>query len=168
MACIVDDSFTLKNHFLKILLPFIDYLCSNGEEGVKILKNNMMNIIQGLYHPRNKRDIECYKNEDYQNLLCKNFIKIAKALIPKDKDKQILSLILSYGYEDEKNVKKFGDDHIVLCVKLISELTEIYGRENTENYLLPQLLYFADDKKEKVKKKYYWLCQIFVRLFHLK
>ena len=153
LARIVDDSFILKNHFLKVLLPFIDYLCSNGDEGLKILKNNMMNIIQELYHPRNKRDIECYKNEDYQNLLFKNFIKIAKALIPKDKDKQILSLILSYGYEDEKNIKKFGDEHVVLCVKLISELTEIYGRECTENYLLPQLIYFADDKKEKVKKE---------------
>ena len=153
LARIVDDSFSLKNHFLKVLLPFIDYLCSNGDEGVKILKNNMMNIIQELYHPRNKRDIECYKNEDYQNLLFENFIKIAKALIPKDKDKQILSLILSYGYEDEKNSKKFGDEHVVLCVKLISELAEIYGRENTENYLLPQLIYFADDKKEKIKKE---------------
>ena len=153
LARIVDDSFTLKNHFLKVLLPFIDYLCSNGDEGLKILKNNMMNIIQELYHPRNKRDIECYKNEDYQNLLFKNFIKIAKALIPKDNDKQILSLILSYGYEDEKSTKKFGDEHNVLCVKLISELTEIYGRECTENYLLPQLIYFAEDKNEKVKKE---------------
>ena len=153
LARIVDDSFVMKNQFLKVLLPFIDYLCSNGDEGVKILKNNMMNIIQELYHPRNKRDIECYKNEDYQNLLFKNFIKIAKALIPKDKDKQILSLILSYGYEDDKNSKKLGDDHVVLCVKLISELTEIYGKDCTENYLLPQLIYFADDKKEKVKKE---------------
>ena len=153
LARIVDDSFSLKNHFLKVLLPFIDYLCSNGDEGIKILKNNMMNILQELYHPRNKREIECYQNEEYQNLLFKNFIKIAKALIPKDKDKKILNLILSYGYEDEKNTIKLGDEHVVLCVKLISELTEIYGRECTENYLLPQLIYFADDKNENVKKE---------------
>ena len=153
LARIVDDSFSLKNHFLKVLLPFIDYLCSNGDEGLKILKNNIMNIIQELYNPRNKRDVECYKNEDYQNLLFKNFIKIAKALIPKDKEKQILGLILSFGYEDEKNTKKFGDEHVILCVKLISELTEIFGRECTENYLLPQLIYFADDKNEKIKKE---------------
>ena len=153
LARIVDDSFTLKNHFLKILLPFIDYLCSNGDKGIKILKNNMMDILQELYYPRNKRDIECYKNEEYQNLLFKNFIKIAKALIPKDTENQILSLILAYGYEDEKNAKKYGDEHNVLGVKLISELTEIYGKEYTENYLLPQLIYFVDDKNEKVKKE---------------
>ena len=153
LARIVDDSFSLKNHFLKVLLPFIDFLCSNGDEGIKILQNNMMNILQELYHPRNKREVECYQNEDYQNLLFKNFIKIAKELIPKDKDKKILNLILSYGYEDEKNTIKLGDEHVVLCVKLIAELTEIYGRECTENYLLPQLIYFADDKNEKVKKE---------------
>ena len=153
LARIVDDSFLMKNHFLKMLLPFIDYLCSNGDEGINILKNNMMNIIQELYNPNNKRDLELFKNEIYQDLLFKNFIKIAKAIIPKDKDKKILGLILAYGYEDEKNLKKFGDEHIILCVKLIAELAEVYGKEFTENYLLPQLIYFIDDKNENVKKE---------------
>ena len=112
-----------------------------------------MNIIQELYNPNNKRDLELFKNEIYQDLLFKNFIKIAKAIIPKDKDKKILGLILAYGYEDEKNLKKFGDEHIILCVKLIAELAEVYGKEFTENYLLPQLIYFIDDKNENVKKE---------------
>ena len=153
LARIVDDSFLMKNHFLKMLLPFIDYLCSNGDEGINILKNNIMNIIQELYNPNNKRDLELFKNEEYQKLLFENFIKIAKAIIPKDKDKKILGLILAYGYEDEKNSQKFGDEHIILCVKLIAELAEVYGKEFTENYLLPQLIYFIDDKNENVKKE---------------
>ena len=153
LARIVEDSFLMKNHFLKVLLPFIDYLCSNGDEGIKILKNNIMNIIQELYNPNNERDLELFKNEEYQNLLFKNFIKIAKAIIPKDEDKKILALILAYGYEDEKNNNKLGDEHVILCVKLISELTEDYGKEFTENYLLPQLIYFIDDKSENVKKE---------------
>ena len=153
LARIVDDSFLMKNYFLKMLLPFIDYLCSNGDKGIDILKNNIMNIIQELYNPNNKRDLELYKNEEYQDLLFANFIKIAKAIIPKDKDKKILALILAYGYEDENNIQKFGDEHVILCVKLISELTEVYGKEFTENYLLPQLIYFIDDKSENVKKE---------------
>ena len=153
LARIVDDSFLMKNHFLKILLPFIDFLCSNGDEGINILQNNMMNIIQELYNPNNKRDLDLYKNEEYQDLLFKNFIKIAKAIIPKDTDKKILSIILAYGYEDENKSKKFGDQHAILCVKLISELAEVYGKEFTENYLLPQLTYFVDDKSENVRKE---------------
>ena len=153
LARIVEDSFLMKNHFLKILLPFIDFLCSNGDEGINILKNNMMNIIQELYNPNNKRDLELYKNEEYQDLLFKNFIKIAKAIIPKDTDKKILAIILAYGYEDENKIKKFGDSHAILCVKLISELAEVYGKEFTENYLLSQLTYFVDDKSENVRKE---------------
>ena len=138
---------------LKILLPFIDFLCSNGDEGINILKNNMMNIIQELYNPNNKRDLDLYKNEEYQDLLFKNFIKIAKAIIPKDTDKKILAIILAYGYEDENKISKFGDAHAILCVKLISELAEVYGKEFTENYLLSQLTYFVDDKSENVRKE---------------
>ena len=150
LARIVEDSFLMKNHFLKILLPFIDFLCSNGDEGINILKNNMMNIIQELYNPNNKRDLDLYKNEEYQDLLFKNFIKIAKAIIPKDTDKKILAIILAYGYEDENKISKFGDAHAILCVKLISELAEVYGKEFTENYLLSQLTYFVDDKSENI------------------
>ena len=153
LARIVDDSFLMKNHFLKVLLPFIDFLSSNGDSGIKILQNNIMNIIQELYNPNNKRDLELYKNKEYQNLLFKNFIKIAKAIIPKDKDKKILGLILAYGYEDENKIKKFEDEHAILCVQLISELAEVYGKEFTENYLLPQLIYFIDDKNENVKEE---------------
>ena len=153
LARIVEDSFLMKNHFLKILLPFIDFLCSNGDEGINILKNNMMNIIQELYNPNNKRDLDLYKNEEYQDLLFKNFIKIAKAIIPKDTDKKILAIILAYGYEDENKISKFGDAHAILCVKLISELAEVYGKEFTENYLLSQLTYFVDDKSENVRKE---------------
>ena len=101
LARIVDDSFLMKNHFLKILLPFIDFLCSNGDEGINILQNNMMNIIQELYNPNNKRDLELYKNEEYQNLLFKNFIKISKEIIAKDKDNKIFGLILAYCYESK-------------------------------------------------------------------
>ena len=50
LAKIVDESYHVKMQFLKSLLPFIDYLCSNGDEGINILKNNMINIIQELYH----------------------------------------------------------------------------------------------------------------------
>ena len=94
-----------------------------------------------------------YKNEEYQDLLFKNFIKIAKAIIPKDTDKKILAIILAYGYEDENKISKFGDAHAILCVKLISELAEVYGKEFTENYLLSQLTYFVDDKSENVRKE---------------
>ena len=46
LARIVDDSFLMKNHFLKILLPFIDFLCSNGDEGIN--RNYIIQIIKEI------------------------------------------------------------------------------------------------------------------------
>ena len=40
LAKVVDDPYSAKIQFLKSLLPFIDYLVSIGDEGIKILKNN--------------------------------------------------------------------------------------------------------------------------------
>ncbi|MCF0228018.1 MAG: hypothetical protein HUJ52_04300, partial [Malacoplasma sp.] len=89
LAKIVDEPLHIKNQFLKVLLPFIDYLCSNGDEGIKILKNNILNIIEELYHPTKNTSsmtYSVYENENFKNLLFKNFIKIAKAILPTDKE----------------------------------------------------------------------------------
>ena len=55
LAKIVDEPLNVKIKFLENLLPFIDYLCSNGDEGINILKNNMINIIQELYSQKKRR-----------------------------------------------------------------------------------------------------------------
>ena len=103
LAKIVDEQFPIKLQFLKVLLPFIDYLCSNGDEGIKLLKNNILNIIEELYHPTKKKTsmtYSIYEKEKFQNLLFKNFIKIAKAILPTDKEQKILNMIISFGYEE--------------------------------------------------------------------
>lgn len=54
LAKVVDEPLNVKIKFLENLLPFIDYLCSNGDEGINILKNSMFNIIQELYSQKKK------------------------------------------------------------------------------------------------------------------
>ena len=89
LAKIVDLSLNVKIKFLESLLPFIDYLCSNGDEGINILKNSMFNILQELYSQ---------KKEEYtgqmKKLLFKNFVKIAKNIVPYDTDQSILNIIM--------------------------------------------------------------------------
>ena len=94
LARIVDETLDLKIRFLKSLIPFIDSLSSNGDLGYNILKNNIMNIIDELYHPRTF-EIE---DEEMNNLLFENLLKVSKAIIPKDKgkDDMILKLVLSF------------------------------------------------------------------------
>ena len=48
-----------------------------GDEGINILKNNMINIVQELYSQK-KEDY----NSQMKRLLFKNFVKIAKNILP--------------------------------------------------------------------------------------
>ena len=143
LARIVDETLDIKIRFLKILIPFIDILSSNGDLGYKILKYNIMNIIDELYNPRSF-EIE---DEEMKKLLLENLIKVSKAIIPKDKgkDDMILKLILSFVSDDSLK-------HSELCIKLIKNLCEDFGEKISENYLLPQLNFFSDDKRENIRK----------------
>ena len=160
LAKIVDENYHVKIQFLKSLLPFIDYLCSNGDEGINILKNNMINIIQELYHQKNEENI----TDEMKKLLFQNFIKIAKAILPYDKELYILNIIFGFGNEDNfrnnmissknnnmKNQKV--DEHKILCIRFIRKLAEGFGKFNAERYLLPQLISFSCENNIEIKKE---------------
>jgi hypothetical protein len=148
LAKIVDETVAVKIYFLKKLSPLIDFLGSQGDEGINLLKKNVINIIEELYHPRGFE----IKDEEMKNLLFDNFIKAAKAIIPKDKDNYILNMVISFGYEESTN-KDFITEHKILCIKFISKLAEYFGKENAINYLLPQLSFFVDEQEQNIKKE---------------
>ena len=148
LAKIVDETVAVKVYFLKKISNLIDFLSSNGDKGVNLLKKNVINIIEELYHPHGFE----ISDEEMKNLLFKNFIKAAKAIIPKDKDNYILNMVISFGYEDSSN-KDFVLEHKILCIKFISKLAEYFDKENAINYLLPQLNFFADETEQNIKKE---------------
>ena len=148
LAKIVDETVAIKTHFLKKLSPLIDFLSSQGDEGINLLKKNVINILEELYHPRGFE----IKDDEMKNLLFDNFIKASKAIIPKDKDNYILNMVISFGYEESTN-KDFILEHKILCIRFISKLAVYFGKENAINYLLPQLSFFADETDQSIKKE---------------
>ena len=148
LAKIVDETVAVKIYFLKNLSNLIDFLGSQGDEGINLLKKNLINIIEELYHPRGFE----IKDEEMKNLLFDNFIKAAKVIIPKDKDNYILNMVISFGYEENTN-KDFILEHKILCIRFISKLAGYFGKDNAINYLLPQLNFFADEQEQSIKKE---------------
>ena len=159
LAKVVDENLSVKIKFLENLLPFIDFLCSNGDEGINILKNNMINILQELYSQKKEE-----YNEQMKKLLFKNFVKIAKNILPYDTNQSILYIIIGFGNEDNyrANMKKNKteiaknskiDEHKILCIRYIRNLAEGFGKETTERYLLPQLTSFTVEKNDDIKKE---------------
>ena len=84
---------------------------SQGDEGVNLLKKNVINILEELYHPHGFE----INDEEMKKLLFDNFIKAAKAIIPKDKDNYVLNMIVSFGYEESAN-KDFILEHKILVL----------------------------------------------------
>jgi len=148
LAKIVDETVAIKTYFLKNLSTLIDFLSSQGDEGINLLKKNVINVLEELYHPRGFE----IKDDEMKNLLFDNFIKASKAIIPKDKDNYILNMVISFGYEESTN-KDFILEHKILCIRFMSKLAVYFGKENAINYLLPQLSFFADETDQSIKKE---------------
>ena len=145
---VVDEKIEIKIHFLKVLYQsFVDYLCSIGDEGIYLLREKIIIIVQDLYREKNTT------NNTLKALLFKVFIKIAKYIIPREKDKKdnfMLDLVMSFGYESNVS-KEFYLEHKKLCIKFIAKLAEDFGPDWCENYLLPQLWFFGNDEEEEIK-----------------
>ena len=147
---VVDEKIEIKIYFLQVLYNgFVDYLCSIGDEGVYLLREKIIQIVQDLYREK------INTNRILKGLLFKVFIKIAKSILPREKDKKdnyIIDLVMSFGYES--NVpKEFYIEHKKLCIKFIANLAEDFGQDWCENYLLPQLWFFGNDEEEEIKKQ---------------
>ena len=150
LARVVDEKIEVKIHFLKVLYQnFVDYLCSIGDEGIYLLREKIIQIVQDLYREKNNT------NSVMKGLLFKVFIKIAKSIIPREKDKKdnyIIDLVMSFGYESNVS-KEFYLEHKKLCIKFIARLAEDFGQDWCENYLLPQLWFFVNEEEEDIKKQ---------------
>ena len=127
---IVDEKPKMKIHFLKSLPQFVDYLCSLGDEGINIIRYHIIQIIEEMYRDKN------LFNAELKTLLFDNFIKIAKSIIPKEKDNYILDLVLSFGYESNVSMD-FLTEHKKIGIKFISNLCDTFVQDIIENYLLP-------------------------------
>ncbi len=53
LARVVDEKIEVKIHFLKVLYQnFVDYLCSIGDEGIYLLREKIIQIVQDLYREK--------------------------------------------------------------------------------------------------------------------
>ena len=147
LAKIVDEELPIKKTFLNVLPDFISLLKDKGDVGYNIIKNNILSIIDEMYHS------EKMQNEyaEMAPLLEKNIVAISKALTQKDKEEGVLSILLSFAnndvYDPESSQKK------LICIQLISSLSEDLGLKITTSVLLPQVCSFSDDEDVEIRLK---------------
>lgn len=138
LSMMVDDNPGIKRLFLISLKSLIDYLCLQGDNGIKLIKENIINIIDTLY----QEDHYEINNEDIIRLLYENIIKIAQVLSIKHND-YIVTIILNFANSESK--PKIRADHKILSVKCIKKLVHYLNRDCCDSYFLTQLYSFSFD-----------------------
>ena len=162
LSKIVGDKINTKIYFLTKLESYIEYLTNLGEDGLLIIKNNILNIFEELYRVKFKpsKNVITNKNykvtseqqEKYDTLLFERFTQVSKILIKTEFKDYIFNMILNFGKsngdENEKTIEKKK-----LCIKLITNLSAEFEEDFTKENILPQLDEFMKDDNVEIKEE---------------
>jgi hypothetical protein len=172
LSKIVEDKINTKIYFLKFLESFIEYLYNLGEDGIEILKNNILNIFDELYRAKfrpnkdqnmnNKKNIVTEEQQkEYDDLLFERFVQVSKLLIKAGNKEFIYDIILNFKnekIEENTNGKK------ILLIKLITNLSVDFGEEFTKEKILPVLDEFMKEDNIEIKEE---ICLNYITLIKL-
>ena len=165
LSKIVGDKINTKIYFLTFLESYIEYLYNLGEDGIEIIKNSILNIIEELYRIKFYPQKEKLKNnyiiteeqqKQYESLLFDRFVQISKVLIKTDFKDYIFNIIIDFGKpkndKDEKKNEKIIEKKI-LCIKLLTSLSADFGEEFTKKNILPLLDQFILEENIEIMEE---------------
>ena len=166
LAKISQDRIGTRIYFLKILKNFLEFLVHIGDDGINLIKNNILNIIEELY--RNKLNPEkniqprkiIIKEEDiaeYDSLLFERLIQICKILVKTKYKEELFKNILSLcdkNNNDNENKKHIFLFKKIMTIKLLTNLSADFGEEFTKKNILPVLdEFFTEEENFQIKEE---------------
>jgi hypothetical protein len=129
---------SVKIKFLQNLKKFVEYLNENGEEGYKLIRDQIIPILNEIFQDK--------KNVRVIDLCSEALVELTKYIRDDDKGFHILTIVIVMAHDDQ------DEESRVLSAKLFNQLAPIIGRELCELYVVPQIASFADDPHSKVRK----------------
>ena len=164
LAKITEDKIGTRIYFLKKLKNFLEFFEQLGEEGINIIKNNILNIIEQLYRNKiapeknlflTKKIIitEEEKNE-YDFLLFERVIQICKILIKAKYQEELFQNILLLINDKNNKNKNIINFKKIMGIKLLVNLSSDFGEEFTKKNILTILDdFFTKDNDFKIKEE---------------
>jgi hypothetical protein len=121
---------------------YIDYLTKFDKIGYMIIKENLWKLVLELLNDKSEENI--------LKLSIDAIVKISNIMDEDDRATLILTSIIGIANDDGDESQKI--ENKCLAVKLFNELSELFGKNLCENYIVPQLTEFSDDQHFKVRK----------------
>ena len=178
LSKIVEDKIGTKIYFFKILESFIEYLYNLGEEGIEIIKNNILNIFGELYRIKfnpnisnnlsNKKIIVTEEEQkEYDALLFERFIQVSKILIKTENKDFIFNMLLGFKIEKKFEQNEIPENLIgkdILLIKMVAYLSADFGEEFTKEKILPIFDEFMQEDNYELKEE---ICFNYITLIKL-
>lgn len=166
LSKIVEDKINTRIYFLKILKSFLEFLEQIGEDGLRIIKTNILNIMEQLYRnkiappgltPTKKILVTEEQKIEFDNLLFDRLIQTCKILVKSKYKEDLFNNILELT--DDKDLKNdTTKSHVynfkkIMSIKLLTNLASDFGEEFTEKNILPLLDEFLKEDNIKIKEE---------------
>ena len=179
LSKIVEDKIGTKIYFFKKLESFIEYLYNLGEEGIDLIKNNILNIFEELYRSKfnpnlssnlntnKKTTITEEQQKEYDSLLFERFIQVSKILIKTENKDFIFNMLLNFKKEnnfDKNEIPENVTGKKILLIKMVSNLSNDFGEEFTKEKILPLLDEFMQEDNYELKEE---ICVSYITLIKL-
>ena len=167
LSKIVEDKINTRIYFLNLLKSFLEFLVQIGDDGIRIIKTNILNIIEQLYlnkitPPDNafnfkKIVVTEQQKKEFDNLLFERLIQICKILVKSKYKEDLFNNILELTDDkdiknDEKKIYVYNFKRI-MGIKLLTHLASDFGEEFTGKNILPVLDNFFKDDNFKIKEE---------------
>ena len=159
LSKITEDKFGTRIYFLRKLKNLLEFFEQLGEEGIDIIKNNILNIIEQLYRNKlmpekqilpKKIVITEEEKKEYDELLFERLLQCCKILIKLQYKEELFKNILELiNIKENDNISIFKKR---LSIKLLTNLSADFGEEFTKKNILPILDEFLN-KNEDIKIK---------------
>ena len=168
LSKITQDRIATRIYFLKILKNFLEFLEQLGEDGIEIIRTNILNIIEQLYRNKIFPEKNIIKKKiiiteeqinEHDSLLFERLIQICKILQKSKYKEDLFNNILALM--DEKNINNdtINKENIIIFKKIISirllvHLSADFGEEFTKKNIIPVLDdLFTKDEHIKIKEE---------------
>ena len=164
LAKITEDKIGTRIYFLKKLKNFLEFFEQLGEEGINIIKNNILNIIEQLYRNKiapeknlfltKKIVITEEEKNEYDSLLFERVIQICKILIKAKYQEELFQNILLLINDKNNKNKNIINFKKIMGIKLLVNLSPDFGEEFTKKNILTILDdFFTKDNDFKIKEE---------------
>ena len=170
LSKIVDDKIGTRIYFLKMLKDFLVFLEQIGNDGIIIIKTNILNIIEELYRNKinpekneNKKKIIITEEEkmEYDNLLFERLTQICVILVKSKYKEELFKNILllcdkntndiNSEMIDKKNIFIFKK---TMCIKLLTHLSSFFNEDFIKKNILPVLdNFFNEEENIQIKEE---------------